>query len=121
MQEEDALAAFLALSNATRLRMLKCLVAAGPGGMFAGEIAQAVAASPSRASFHLTAMSEAGLITATRNSRQIAYAVDFNAVGQLVRYLMQDCCQNNAVVRSCCDFGGNAATTTSDSGPASTG
>ncbi|MGB0411955.1 MAG: ArsR/SmtB family transcription factor [Pikeienuella sp.] len=112
MNEQGALDAFLALSNATRLRMLKCLVAAAPDGMIAGEIAKAVGASPSRASFHLTAMSEAGLVTATKHSRQITYAVDFNAMGALARYLLEDCCQQNAVVMSCCGIDFGAASTT---------
>lgn len=107
MNEQDALNVFLALSNATRLRMLKCLVTAGSTGMIAGDVAKTVDASPSRASFHLTAMSDAGLITATKQSRQITYAVDFDTVGQLVRYLMEDCCQNNGAVMACCGFGGD--------------
>lgn len=102
MKEDSALAAFAALSNATRLRMLKCLVNAGGTGMLAGEVAKAVNASPSRASFHLAAMAETGLVTSKRVSRHITYQVDFAAVGELVRYLLSDCCQNNEVVLSCC-------------------
>ncbi|MGI9394844.1 MAG: ArsR/SmtB family transcription factor [Boseongicola sp.] len=102
MNEDLALASFAALSNATRLRMLKYLVNAGGSGMLAGEIAEAVNASPSRASFHLAAMAETGLVTSKRESRQVTYQVDFGAVGELVRYLLLDCCQNNEVVLSCC-------------------
>ena len=102
MQEPQALAAFAVLSNATRLRILKALVATGPEGLPAGDIAVAVEASPSRASFHLSAMASAGLVTATRNARQIAYAVDYTQIGALIRYLMEDCCQNNTTLRDCC-------------------
>lgn len=102
MNEADALAAFASISSATRLRMVKCLVEAGPEGLSAGEIAEAVGATPSRTSFHLSNLAEAGLITSARQSRQILYRVDFTAIGALVRYLLQDCCNNNEVVRACC-------------------
>ena len=102
MNEEAALAAISAISSATRLRILKCLVEAGSDGLTAGEIAKAVGASPSRASFHLSNMSEAGLLASIRSARQITYRVDFEAVGALMRYILEDCCKNNATVRACC-------------------
>jgi len=102
MNETNALAAFASISSATRLRMVKCLVEAGPEGLSAGEIAEAVGATPSRTSFHLANLAEAGLVTSARHSRQILYRVDFAAIGALVRYLLQDCCNNNEIVRACC-------------------
>lgn len=102
MKEEQALGIFSVLSNETRLRMLKRLVKAGGQGMSAGEIAEHVQAAPSRASFHLAAMSEAGLVTSTRNSRRIEYTINFEEMGRLLQYLLEDCCQNNEVVAACC-------------------
>lgn len=102
MEETLALASFLALSNATRLKILKCLVNAGSAGMLAGDVALAVDATPSRASFHLANLQETKMITSTRKSRQISYAVNYEAVGALMKYVLQDCCQNNETVRSCC-------------------
>ncbi|WP_428644242.1 ArsR/SmtB family transcription factor [Roseibium sp.] len=105
MTEDDALTAFSAISSQTRLRILKSLVNAGPEGLVAGDVAEAVGATPSRASFHLSNLAEAGLITAHRQSRQITYRVDFTAIGALVRYLLEDCCGNNETVRACCQPG----------------
>ncbi|WP_026480676.1 helix-turn-helix transcriptional regulator [Ahrensia sp. 13_GOM-1096m] len=105
MDEKKAILSFSALSNETRLRILKQLVAAGSDGMSAGDIAQKVGATPSRASFHLSALDETGMVTSTRQSRQITYHVNFEAVGGLIKYLMEDCCQNNEVVRACCSTG----------------
>ncbi len=102
MDENAALAAFSSISNATRLRILKCLVMAGPDGMSAGEVASEVEASPSRTSFHLSNLSEAGLVASSRQSRQITYRVEFETIGGLARYLLHDCCRNNSVVRACC-------------------
>ncbi|WFE91527.1 helix-turn-helix transcriptional regulator [Roseibium porphyridii] len=102
MDEAEALSALSAISSATRLRILKRLVAAGPDGMTAGEIAEASEGTPSRTSFHLSNMADAGLITANRRSRQICYKVDFTAMGALIRYLLEDCCNNHETVRACC-------------------
>jgi ArsR family transcriptional regulator, arsenate/arsenite/antimonite-responsive transcriptional repressor len=105
MNEADALAAFSSISSATRLRILKGLVTAGPEGMNAGQIAELVDATPSRASFHLSNMADAGLVISSRQSRQISYRVNFETMGALTRYLMDDCCQNNEIVRNCCVAG----------------
>lgn len=102
MNEEQSLTALAALSHETRMRMFKALVAAGTDGLNAGEIASALKAAPSRASFHLSTLSKAGLITATKQARQITYRVDFPAVGSLFAYLLKDCCQGNQTVLSCC-------------------
>ncbi|MCC8960504.1 transcriptional regulator, partial [Bradyrhizobium sp. Pear77] len=46
MEERQARTAFAALSQETRLRIVRLLVQAGPDGMAAGAIAEAVAVSP---------------------------------------------------------------------------
>lgn len=102
MQEADALAALSSISSEPRLRILKRLVAAGPSGLTAGEIATEIGATPSRASFHLSNLADAGLLVSSRQSRQILYRVDFAAMGGLIRYLLEDCCNNNETVRACC-------------------
>lgn len=102
MNEENALTALASISNQTRLRMLKALVSAGTEGMTAGDVAATVGASPSRASFHLSQLADAELVNSTRRARQIIYAVNLDGLGALVRYLIEDCCQNDATVRSCC-------------------
>lgn len=103
MGESQALQALDALAQETRLRIVRFLVRRGPDGANAGEIAEAVGAISSRASFHLSALSRAGLVRAVRRSRQMVYSVDFAAVGALVRYLVEDCCDGNALVRGCCE------------------
>ncbi|SNZ19465.1 ArsR/SmtB family transcription factor [Cohaesibacter gelatinilyticus] len=102
MNEESTLAAFASLSNATRLRILRELVAAGPEGLCAGEIANAVGASPSRASFHLSNMSKTELITSSRSAREITYRADYKAIGALISFFMDDCCGGDETIRACC-------------------
>ena len=102
MEESQVVSALSALSQETRLRMVRHLVTKGSEGAAAGEVAEAAGASSSRASFHLNALSQAGLITATRASRSIVYRVNFPAMGALIAYLIKDCCQNDPAVISCC-------------------
>ncbi|MEF9601338.1 helix-turn-helix domain-containing protein, partial [Paracoccus sp. PXZ] len=53
MEERQALAAFGALSQETRLRILRLLVVAGPEGLAAGVIADQAGVSASNVSFHV--------------------------------------------------------------------
>ena len=53
LTETQALDAFGALSQETRLQMVRALVVAGPDGMAAGAVADRVGTSSSGASFHL--------------------------------------------------------------------
>jgi DNA-binding transcriptional ArsR family regulator len=100
LDEMQALDAFAALSQPTRLKMLRALVVAGPDGMAAGAVAEAVGASPSSASFHLSHLERAGLVASRREARSIVYAVSFDAVAGLVAFLMHDCCRGHPEVRA---------------------
>lgn len=102
MNEAQTLMAFASLSNATRLRMLRELVAAGPDGLLAGELADAVEASPSRASFHLANMSKAGLISSSQSAREITYCADYDVIGAMINFFMTDCCAGNSAILACC-------------------
>lgn len=92
MEERQALAAFGALSQETRLRILRLLVVAGPEGLAAGIIAEQAGVSASNISFHIKELERAGLVASRRESRSILYSVDFEALNGLVRFLMDDCC-----------------------------
>lgn len=92
MIESQALAAFAALSQETRLRILRLLVVAGKAGLAAGVIAEKVMVSASNVSFHLKELEHAGLVSARRDSRSIFYAASYESLSSLVRFLMEDCC-----------------------------
>jgi ArsR family transcriptional regulator, arsenate/arsenite/antimonite-responsive transcriptional repressor len=98
MNERQALSAFSALSQETRLRILRLLVIAGHDGLAAGAIAEKVKASASNVSFHLKDLEHAGLVSARRDARSIVYSAAFDAVSGLIRFLMEDCCKGNAEI-----------------------
>ena len=81
-----------ALAQEHRLAAFRLLVQAGPDGLAAGAIAEAIGLPASSMSFHLAQLAQAGLVTATRRSRSILYAADYAAMDGLVAYLMENCC-----------------------------
>ncbi len=96
MDEPQALAAFAALSQETRLRVVRLLVQAGPDGMAAGAIGEALGGvTTSRLSFHLTHLEHAGLIRSRRGGRYIIYSAVYPALAGLVGFLLKDCCQGH--------------------------
>ncbi|MEO1252032.1 MAG: metalloregulator ArsR/SmtB family transcription factor [Pseudomonadota bacterium] len=92
MEIDDAVVAFSALAQPTRLAILKRLIAAGPGGETAGGLADGVGAPAPTISFHLKELVRAGLIQARRNGRRRIYAADYGGVRDLIDYLLADCC-----------------------------
>jgi DNA-binding transcriptional ArsR family regulator len=111
MNEKQALDAFAALSQETRLRIVRLLVMAGPEGLPAGSIGEAMdGASSSRMSFHLGHLEHAGLVESRREGRSIIYTAAYPALSGLIEFLMRDCCQGHpdvcspafAALTSCC-------------------
>ncbi len=102
MEESQALSAFGALSEATRLRMLRYLVVQGDKGASAGEVAAAVGASSSRSSFHLATLTRAGLLRSEKQARQVIYHANFETLGVLAAFLLEDCCAGHPQVLACC-------------------
>jgi ArsR family transcriptional regulator, arsenate/arsenite/antimonite-responsive transcriptional repressor / arsenate reductase (thioredoxin) len=83
---------FAALSQETRLEVLRLLIAAGPNGLPAGEIAERLGLPGSTASFHLSALERAGLTQSTRQRRQVVHAVRIMALRDLIGFLSETCC-----------------------------
>jgi len=102
MIEKDALAMLSALSQEMRLHIVRYLIARGEDGAPAGEIAEAMGAISSKASFHLAALERAGVISAERQSRKIIYRARLDTLGGLVSFMLNDCCGNHPDIRACC-------------------
>ncbi|MEL7105233.1 MAG: metalloregulator ArsR/SmtB family transcription factor [Pseudomonadota bacterium] len=102
MNDEQAAHFLGALANPTRLAIVRHLVRAGPEGAAAGAIAASVDATPSRASFHLAALAELGVVSAERQSRSMIYHINFDRLGSVLRYFIEECCAGNPVLRASC-------------------
>jgi DNA-binding transcriptional ArsR family regulator len=93
MKERDAVTSLAALAHEHRLRIFRLLVRQGPSGLPAGAIGERVGLSPTNTSFHLKELDRAGLLRATRQGRQVLYAVHVEGMRRLLTYLTEECCQ----------------------------
>ena len=93
MEQEQAIDAFGALAQGTRMAIFRLLVRAGSDGLQAGEIGRRLSVTSSTLSGHLAILKRAGLLRATRHQREIHYAADMQAVNGLVGFLLADCCE----------------------------
>jgi DNA-binding transcriptional ArsR family regulator len=96
MIESQAADILAGLAQETRLKVMRMLVRAGPGGLAAGEIAEAVGVSASNLSFHLNTLEAANLVTSQRRQRSIIYCCNFDTLQTLLSYLVEDCCKGMA-------------------------
>ncbi len=103
MNESQAISAFSALAQETRLAILRLLVKSGSSGMSSGDLATALQVSPASMSFHLSQLEHAGLVKSKRQSRHIIYAADYSRLSMLLQFLMEDCCGGEARLRACCE------------------
>ncbi len=101
MDTRAALAALAALAQESRLAAFRLLVQAGPGGMAASKIAEALAMPASSLSFHLKELSHAGLIAARQEGRFVIYAAQFGTMNGLLAFLSENCCGGNPCTPSC--------------------
>lgn len=99
MNDRQALTSFAALSQETRLAIVRALVVAGHDGLAAGVIAERMGVSPTNVSFHLKELERSGLITQRRESRSIIYSASYDALADLVKFLMDDCCAGHPAIR----------------------
>lgn len=95
MKETHAIDALGALAQTTRLGAFRALVAAGPDGIAAGDLARALDVPPPTLSFHLRDLENAGLVASAREGRSIRYTADFEAMTALVGFLTDNCCGGN--------------------------
>lgn len=89
---DQALLAFAALSQPTRLDVFRLLITAGAQGLAAGEISERLAVRQNTLSTNLNIMVNAALVSRVRQGRSIRYFANFESLRGLLRFLMQDCC-----------------------------
>ena len=93
MDIDQATTAFGALSQETRLRVFRLLVKHGQAGAAAGTLSEALGIPHNTLSFHLSHMSNAGLVLSRREGRSIIYSANFELITGLIRFMVEDCCR----------------------------
>ncbi len=94
MEIQNAIIAFGALSQETRLKAFRLLMEFGMDGAPAGVLSDKLNVPHNTLSFHLSHMSRSGLIVARREGRSIIYTVNFEAFKDLLRFMIEDCCSS---------------------------
>jgi ArsR family transcriptional regulator len=110
MTNEECIIAFAALAQSTRLETFKLLVANEPNGLSAGIVAETLAVPHNTLSTHLSILSRAQLVKATRFSRSIVYRANLNQLRNIISFFLTDCCGGNAelcsplldIISPCC-------------------
>ncbi len=92
MEITSAVASLAALAHEGRLTAFRLLVQAGDGGLAAGELARRLQVLPNTLSTNLGILAQAGLVTSQREGRSIIYRAHYEAMGELLAYLVEDCC-----------------------------
>jgi DNA-binding transcriptional ArsR family regulator len=110
MDTTNAITALAALAQEHRLAAFRMLAAAGDSGIAAGEVARQIGIPHNTMSSHLATLSNAGLITATREGRSMIYRIVPDAMRDLLGFLTDDCCHGRpelcgilpATEKGCC-------------------
>ena len=92
MDKTTAIAVFESLASGVRLEVFRLLVRQGPAGLVAGEIAAALELPATNLSFHLKALTQAGLLTVAQEGRFQRYRANIALMQELIQYLTAECC-----------------------------
>jgi ArsR family transcriptional regulator len=96
MKTSQAVPLLAALAQETRLSIFRALVQAGPDGLAAGRIAEAVGTPASTLSFHLKELAAAGLVRSRQDGRFVIYTADYAEMNELLAFLTEKCCVGSA-------------------------
>jgi len=110
MDKELATTLFESLASGIRLDIFRLLVKQAPTGLVAGEIASLLALPSTNLSFHLKAMTHAGLLNVTQEGRYQRYRANLTVMQELIAYLTAECCAGHPEqclaadsASACCD------------------
>ena len=95
MHTHDAIAAFAALAQESRLDVFRLLLRQAPYGLPAGQIAACLGVAASTLSAHLAQLERAGLLRSWREQRRIFYAADTEGFRTLLAFLTEECCSGH--------------------------
>jgi DNA-binding transcriptional ArsR family regulator len=95
MEMNVALDSLSALGHEARLGVFRLLIQAGPDGLQAGEIADRLRIPPNTLTFHLTRLRYAGLISSSREGRNIIYSAGYERMRNLIDFLTKNCCEGS--------------------------
>lgn len=103
--DDDLVARSLAaLAQVHRLKAYRALVVAGTEGLTPGVLSERLGISAASMSFHLKELLFAGLVSQTRDGRNLIYRASFERMNELLGFLTSNCCEGQPCeieARSC--------------------
>lgn len=93
MDDELVARSLGALSQVHRLKAFRALVIAGGQGLTPGVLCEQLGISPASMSFHLKALMFAGLVSQSRDGRNLIYRASFDRMNDLLGFLTSNCCE----------------------------
>ncbi len=100
MKNPDAIAAFLALGQETRLNIFRLIVQRGATGLTPSELVEKLGIPNATLSFHLKELLRANLLLVERQSRNLIYRPNAALVQQLSGFLLENCCGGKPCIPS---------------------
>ena len=92
MDVESASRKLARLGNPTRLKVVRLLVRAGPGGLSVGQVREHLGIPHSTLSHHLSLLMKEGFVSQTREGRVLRCRMDMPVLRELLGFLTEDCC-----------------------------
>ena len=89
---------FAAMGTEARLRILRLLLSAHPGGMTVGEIGEDLEIPGSTLSHHLEKLRNEELVSVQRESTFLRYSANTDTLQQLLGFLYAECCTRNQAI-----------------------
>ncbi|HAT7052204.1 metalloregulator ArsR/SmtB family transcription factor [Legionella pneumophila serogroup 1] len=97
MDIKESLKIFDTLSQETRLQVFRLLVQVGPEGLSASAMGDELGILHNTLSFHLSHLSNAGIVTSCRKGRYVYYSANFELMRDFISFMVQDCCSKQQV------------------------
>jgi DNA-binding transcriptional ArsR family regulator len=88
-----------AMGTGPRLRIMRLLLSAHPGGLVVGEIQEELGIVGSTLSHHLEKLRHEDLVRVQRESTFLRYTANAEALRELLTFLYAECCTRNKAVR----------------------
>jgi DNA-binding transcriptional ArsR family regulator len=81
-----------AMATEPRLRIVRLLLTAHPGGMIAGDIGTELDIAPSTLSHHLERLKREGVVKVRRERTFLWYTANADVLEDLLQFLFAECC-----------------------------
>jgi len=98
MKNADAISAFLALGQETRLNIFRLIVQRGEFGLTPSQIIEKLGIPNATLSFHLKELLGADLLLVERQSRNLIYRPNAKLVQDLSKFLLDNCCSGKSCI-----------------------